>query len=243
MTSAAVASLWLRLEKQLTRLMESDNRGFFSSPVDAVKLNLPHYHQVIKRPMDFGTVQRKRELGEYADIAAMGEDIQLVFANAIRFNPTGDLVRMEAERLQALFQPKFDQLMDEWREKVGGGRPAAAAGSATGGGGASAAHGKKRKSGGGGGGDGSVPLIQITDANRPQFVSIYNELAGMPAAALFVHPVKAAEVPDYHGIIKHPKALMDIKMSSQSPASSRAESKDTSRCGGSASHLSSSCAC
>lgn len=41
-------------------LLHKKNLGFvwpFTTPVDAENLNLPDYHQIIKQPMDLGTVK------------------------------------------------------------------------------------------------------------------------------------------------------------------------------------------
>ncbi len=46
----------------VTAAMMEDLRahGFFSEPVDAVKLRLPDYHALVRTPMDLGTVRRER---------------------------------------------------------------------------------------------------------------------------------------------------------------------------------------
>ena len=33
----------------------------FQTPVDAIKLNIPDYHKIIKHPMDFGTIKKRLE--------------------------------------------------------------------------------------------------------------------------------------------------------------------------------------
>jgi bromodomain-containing protein 3 len=37
----------------------------FHQPVDAVKLNIPDYHKIIKHPMDFGTIKKRLENNYY----------------------------------------------------------------------------------------------------------------------------------------------------------------------------------
>ena len=58
----------------------------FLEPVDPVALNLPTYFDVIKSPMDMGTMHSKLKRGEYTDPNAYKADMVLMFENAITFN-------------------------------------------------------------------------------------------------------------------------------------------------------------
>jgi hypothetical protein len=49
-------------------------------------LQAPGYSQVIKQPMDFGTIHDKVEAGEYPSWEALETDLELMFNNAITFN-------------------------------------------------------------------------------------------------------------------------------------------------------------
>ncbi|EDQ92572.1 uncharacterized protein MONBRDRAFT_13985 [Monosiga brevicollis MX1] len=67
----------------------------FYEPVDIVKLNIPDYYDVIKQPMDLGTVRTKLEEGEYETRDDFAHDVRLVFANCYTYNPPGsDVVKM-----------------------------------------------------------------------------------------------------------------------------------------------------
>jgi len=68
------------------RLRGMDTLRWFAEPVDPVKFNLPDYFEVIKRPMDFGTVARKRAAGEYeSDLEALADVLQTI-QNALTYN-------------------------------------------------------------------------------------------------------------------------------------------------------------
>ena len=85
----------------------------FLQPVDPVALNIPTYHKVIKKPMDFGTVTSKLKNGHYENAKEFHADVKLMFDNCFKFNPEKD----DIHRLGKSFQQLFDSLWskkDEW---------------------------------------------------------------------------------------------------------------------------------
>jgi bromodomain-containing factor 1 len=82
----------------------------FMMPVDPVALNIPSYLKIIKKPMDFGTIEKNLKAGQYQTAKDFYNDAQLVFQNCYKFNPEGDEVNKMGKELNAL----FDSL---WREK------------------------------------------------------------------------------------------------------------------------------
>jgi hypothetical protein len=61
--------------------------GFvFGEPVDPVKLKLPDYFDVIKNPMDLGTVQLNLNELNYQSIEHFAADVRLVFNNCMTYN-------------------------------------------------------------------------------------------------------------------------------------------------------------
>ncbi len=60
----------------------------FLEPVDPVKLNLPTYTHMIKKPMDLGSVKKKLNLNIYQSAQDFLSDIKLVFDNCKLFNGT-----------------------------------------------------------------------------------------------------------------------------------------------------------
>jgi len=75
----------------------------FNEPVDAEALKLADYHKVITRPMDLGTVKRRAQAGEYTQAEEVLADVQLVFENAMRYNPVGSDVWVMAASLHEKF--------------------------------------------------------------------------------------------------------------------------------------------
>jgi len=79
----------------------------FSEPVDPVALQIPDYLDVIKKPMDFGTVQRNLERSDYTP-DKFRDDVFLTFNNAMRYNPSGHDLFLIARRLKTFFASKWN---------------------------------------------------------------------------------------------------------------------------------------
>ena len=56
----------------------------FRNPVNS--LAIPDYLTIIKRPMDFSTMKKKLQNGEYSSVRSFIDDIQLICDNAKTFN-------------------------------------------------------------------------------------------------------------------------------------------------------------
>ncbi|KAH7117118.1 hypothetical protein B0J11DRAFT_109531 [Dendryphion nanum] len=82
----------------------------FLQAVDPVALNIPSYLKIIKKPMDFGTIERNLKSGQYQTAKDFYNDAQLVFQNCYKFNPEGDEVHKMGRQLNDV----FDRL---WKEK------------------------------------------------------------------------------------------------------------------------------
>lgn len=76
----------------------------FQAPVDPVALNIPHYHQVIKAPMDMGTMSDKLKNGQYGTAVEFKKDFDLMIKNCLTFNPVGNPVRDLGISLQREFE-------------------------------------------------------------------------------------------------------------------------------------------
>ncbi|EJD39156.1 Bromodomain-containing protein, partial [Auricularia subglabra TFB-10046 SS5] len=69
----------------------------FLKPVDPAVA--PGYKDVVKNPMDFGTMTKKVQRGRYKTMDDFTKDFQLVIDNAKLFNPPGSIYYTEAERI------------------------------------------------------------------------------------------------------------------------------------------------
>ncbi|KIV97804.1 hypothetical protein PV10_01511 [Exophiala mesophila] len=86
---------------------------YFTHPVDPVALNIPTYFQIIRKPMDLGTVKTNLDQNVYEKAKDFEEDVRLIFKNCFKFNPEGDLVNQSGHQLEALFNQKW-AAKDEW---------------------------------------------------------------------------------------------------------------------------------
>ena len=108
---------WMEKVSVLTQWNRKDDYAFFIKPVDATQI--PGYSDVIKNPMDFGTMTSKVERGKYRSLedfvvcpftttpsssqltpSLTQSDFRLVTMNAKIFNPSGSIYHAEAERIE-----------------------------------------------------------------------------------------------------------------------------------------------
>ena len=82
----------------------------FLHPVDPVALNIPDYFDIIKNPMDFGTIYQRLINGQITSEAEYVKLMELVFTNAITYNKPQDDVAFMAHELQAYFDKEYTQM-------------------------------------------------------------------------------------------------------------------------------------
>lgn len=82
----------------------------FYEPVDPVKLNIPNYPKIVKRPMDMSTMKRKLENKEYVAVEKFHDDFMLMIRNCMAFNPVGTPVHSAGVELQRVFLDKWQNL-------------------------------------------------------------------------------------------------------------------------------------
>lgn len=98
-----------------SQFCRKDDYAFFLRPVDIAKV--PGYSNVVKRPMDLGTMQQKVKQGKYRSLEEFAvslcqivyaielticqDDLRLVTGNAKAFNPPDSIYFTEAEKLES----------------------------------------------------------------------------------------------------------------------------------------------
>ncbi|XP_031641634.1 bromodomain testis-specific protein isoform X5 [Oncorhynchus kisutch] len=91
----------------------------FYKPVDTEALGLRDYHDIIKQPMDLGTIRKKMDEREYMDAQEFAADFRLMFSNCYKYNPPTHEVVIMARKLQDVFEARWLKLPDEPVRSVG----------------------------------------------------------------------------------------------------------------------------
>jgi hypothetical protein len=100
----------------LKELFSKKHSGYawpFYKPVDAKMLGLHDYHDIIKKPMDLGTVKRKMDDREYKTAAEFEADVRLIFSNCYKYNPPDHDVVIMARKLQDVFEMRLASIPEE----------------------------------------------------------------------------------------------------------------------------------
>jgi len=86
----------------------------FHEPVDPDRLNIPDYLEVVKTPIDFGTIRQRLQNNNYHYPQEFIDDVQLVFENCLMYNGESSTigkvcnkVREEFKRLYLEFNLEF----------------------------------------------------------------------------------------------------------------------------------------
>jgi hypothetical protein len=101
----------------LKPLMNHQNGWVFNVPVDPVELNLPDYFDIIKRPMDLGTVQRRLENGNFHSLEDFEHDVTLTFDNAMTYNQEGSVVHAMAREMKDQFVADYQRLLEQLKKE------------------------------------------------------------------------------------------------------------------------------
>jgi hypothetical protein len=96
------------------RVMTAPAAAPFLLPVNAASMQLHDYHQVITKPMDLGTVYSKCMLGEYISLKDVVDDVELVFSNAMQYNPQGHTVHQMAIEVREIFFKELNNIVENW---------------------------------------------------------------------------------------------------------------------------------
>lgn len=100
----------------LKELFSKKHSGYawpFYKPVDAELLGLHDYHDIIKKPMDLGTVKKKMDDREYKSAPDFATDVRLIFSNCYQYNPPDHDVVAMGRKLQDVFEVRYSAIPDE----------------------------------------------------------------------------------------------------------------------------------
>ena len=76
-------------------------------------MNILDFFQVIKTPMDFGTIKNKMETRGYPSHLDFANDMRLVFTNCYKYNPPDHEIVAMARKLQDVFEMKYAKIPED----------------------------------------------------------------------------------------------------------------------------------
>jgi E1A/CREB-binding protein len=94
-TATRVKEICMPILEQV--LNEHHALSIFGSPVDPVQLGLPDYFDIIKAPMDLGSVRIRLQQNNYRDMPQFMADVHLTFDNATQYNSASSEVHQLAK--------------------------------------------------------------------------------------------------------------------------------------------------
>ncbi|OGM41108.1 transcription regulator BDF1 [Aspergillus bombycis] len=95
------------LLKGIQSLKRMHDSRFYREPVDPEKMNIPHYPQIIRQPMDLGTIERRLKNNEYKSVKAVIDDFNLMVQNSLTFNGPDHIVAQEGQKLKSTFEKQM----------------------------------------------------------------------------------------------------------------------------------------
>jgi Bromodomain/TAZ zinc finger len=116
-TQLPPAKLKSKCLESLKGLQTHHHGWVFNNPVDPVELGLPDYYDIIKKPMDLGSIQKRLENGAYHTIEEFQADVILTFDNAMTYNEKGSVVYTMANELKVKFAVDYQKLLLQLEEE------------------------------------------------------------------------------------------------------------------------------
>lgn len=105
------------------KIMDYPISIFFRKPVDPEKDNAPGYYDKIKKPMDLSTVLKHLDENHYTSVERWKDEMNLIWRNAMSYNPEGDYIHMIAKELNYVFQRFCEKIpkteLEAWIFRVG----------------------------------------------------------------------------------------------------------------------------
>jgi hypothetical protein len=103
------------LYRVLCALLARPESFIFREPVEWERDGLTDYPNIVKRPMDLGTVKKNMEEGKYETVEEVARDIRQVWTNCMAYNQDGS----EYYHLADIFAAKFETVYADIKAKCG----------------------------------------------------------------------------------------------------------------------------
>ena len=105
--SGIAKSQCIKITKKIQKIPISK---FFLNPVDPIADQAPDYFEKIKKPMDLSKVLKNLKSDSYNSISEWKEDMNLIWKNAMHYNPKETLLYSIAKELSETFKDLSDDI-------------------------------------------------------------------------------------------------------------------------------------
>ncbi|MED6168888.1 hypothetical protein PIB30_015946 [Stylosanthes scabra] len=116
-----IGNLMKSCSQVLQKIMKHKLGWIFNTPVDVVGMGLHDYYDIVKKPMDLGTVKSNLAKNVYSTPLEFASDVRLTFKNALQYNPPGHDVHNMADLLlskfEELYRPVHEKFEDSMRQQ------------------------------------------------------------------------------------------------------------------------------
>ncbi|XP_059177445.1 BRCA2-interacting transcriptional repressor EMSY-like isoform X2 [Physella acuta] len=89
---------------------------WFTFPVDST--DAPDYYTVIQNPMDFSTMRKKLETGQYSCFEDFQSDMELIRTNCYLYNSEGTKVRRDCDEVMTFYRSELAKLQEKQTSKA-----------------------------------------------------------------------------------------------------------------------------
>lgn len=110
---------------RLLRIIREQNiSDIFERPVNPIDDNCPDYFEIIKKPTDLSTIERKLKQNQYNYVSEFKHEVELIFSNAVKYFDTHDPespVKLIALELRSTYEKEAQFISDnpklDWKNE------------------------------------------------------------------------------------------------------------------------------
>ena len=117
-SSSSSSSSWHReMEKLVGRLITRRDSEPFRDPVPYLELNLVDYLDIVKKPMDLGTVKTRLASNHYKHLHECAAEVRLIWSNAMLYNLPNSPIYMQAKGLSDAFESQYTSIASSDKDR------------------------------------------------------------------------------------------------------------------------------
>jgi len=98
------------MKRVISNLKKSNASQAFRLPVDPIALKIPTYLDLVKKPMDLGTIDNHLKQNQYTSVQAFKDDFQQIVANCVIFNGPEHAITQQARKMESSFNNQMTAL-------------------------------------------------------------------------------------------------------------------------------------